>query len=63
MTKLINSAAKDLRISLETIVLHAQAYETTKAKLERMDPDVKQVNFTNSRSTGPKKSKLVKQDV
>ncbi|KAK2139380.1 hypothetical protein LSH36_1827g00003 [Paralvinella palmiformis] len=64
LTKLINSAVKDPRISLETIVLHAQVYEATRTKLKKMVPDVEgQVNFTNSRSTGPKKSKLVKQDM
>ena len=45
MTKLINCAVKDHHISLETIVLHAQAYKTTKTKLEIIDPDVEeQVN-------------------
>ncbi|KAK2143549.1 hypothetical protein LSH36_832g00016 [Paralvinella palmiformis] len=64
MTKLINSVVKYPHISLETSVLHAQAYEAIKTKLERMDPDVEeQVNFTNSRSTGTKKSKPVKQEL
>ncbi|KAK2141844.1 hypothetical protein LSH36_1033g00002 [Paralvinella palmiformis] len=64
MTKLVDSAVKDPRMSLETIVLHTQVYEATKTKLERMDSGVeKQVNFTNDCSTGPKKSKPVKQDV
>jgi len=55
---------KDSRISLEPIVLHAQAYEATRTKLEIMFPDVEeQVNLINYCSTGHTKSKPVKQDV
>ena len=47
ITKLINSAVKEPRISLETILSHAQSYEATKTKLKGMVPEAEeQVNFT-----------------